>query len=221
MVSASPLIVRDLGQVEYALIWQKMLDFTNQRQASTQDEVWVLQHPAVFTQGKAGKAEHLLKADTGIAVVQSDRGGQITYHGPGQLVFYCLLDLNRLQIGIKTLVSLLEDSVIQLLATIDITAQIKTGAPGVYVEGKKIAALGLRVRKSCTLHGLSLNIDMDLKPFSYINSCGYEDLQATQIKDYINKVNYAVLSDNLVKIVAQNLGFSHIEMSKEYVSEAR
>ncbi len=212
MTNENSLIVRNLGLVEYAVVWDKMLAFTNQRDATTADEIWVLQHLPVFTQGKAGKVEHLLRTDTNIPLIQSDRGGQITYHGPGQLVVYCLLDLNRLQIGIKTLVSLLEKSIIQLLSDLKIKARVKAGAPGVYVEDKKIAALGLRVRKSRTLHGLSLNVSMDLQPFSYINSCGYEDLQVVQITDYISEINFDELSSNLVKIIARNL-------NKDYVSK--
>lgn len=210
MITDNLLIVRYLGLVEYENTWQKMLYFTNERQSTTADEIWVLQHLPVFTQGKAGKAEHLLKTDTNIPVVKSDRGGQITYHGPGQLVIYLLLDLKRLQMGIKSLVSLLENSVIQLLEDLNIKSCIKLGAPGVYVDDKKIAALGLRVRKSCTLHGLSLNVDMDLKPYIYINSCGYKGLQTTQIKDYKNIVNFDSLAANLVKIISDNLKINYV-----------
>lgn len=175
----SALIVRHLGTRPYLDVWQAMQAFTDQRDALTPDEIWLLEHDAVFTQGQAGKAEHLLQSTT-IPVVQSDRGGQITYHGPGQLIAYLLLDVRRKGITVRELVTVLEQAVIALLARYGITASAKPDAPGVYVDGKKIASLGLRIRRGCSFHGLALNINMDLHPFSLINPCGYAGLQMTQ-----------------------------------------
>ena len=173
-------IIRRPGLVEYEPTWQAMRDFTATRAADTADEIWLLQHPPVFTLGMAGKREHLL-ADIGIPVVAIDRGGQITYHGPGQIVIYLLLDLKRRGFGIKELVRRMEQAIIDLLAAIGISAERLAGAPGVYVAGAKIAALGLRVRNGCTYHGLSLNVDMDLTPFQAINPCGYPGMAVTQV----------------------------------------
>ena len=173
--------IRRLGLVDYQASWQQMRDFTDARSKGTEDELWLLQHPAVFTQGQAGKAEHLLSPGE-IPVVCSDRGGQVTYHGPGQWVVYLLLDLRRLNYGIRNLVNLIENSIVRLLGTLEIDGQPRPDAPGVYVDGAKIAALGLRVRRGCSYHGLSLNVDMDLEPFSRINPCGYQDLPVTSIR---------------------------------------
>ena len=176
------LQIRQLGRVLYEPTWHEMQSFTDRRTAETLDELWFLEHPPVFTLGRNSKAEHL--HDTGdIQVVQSDRGGQVTYHGPGQLIAYVLLDINRRQLGVQSLVNLLEQTAINLLSDHGIFAERRTKAPGVYVENRKIAALGLRVRKGCSFHGLSLNVDMDLAPFSMINPCGIEDLEVTQISD--------------------------------------
>lgn len=180
---AAPLI-RNLGLSDYTPVWRAMQDFTNTRTAETPDELWVLQHNPVFTQGQAGKPEHVLDTH-GIPVVQSDRGGQVTYHGPGQLVVYFLLDVRRRGFGVRTLVDLIENSLIAVLASYGIDAQLRKGAPGVYVEGRKIAALGLRMRKGGSLHGLSFNVDMDLTPFSYINPCGYAGMEVTQLRDLV------------------------------------
>lgn len=158
-----------------------MQAFTDSRDTSTPDEIWVVEHPPVYTLGLNGKREHILNV-TDIPIVKCDRGGQVTYHGPGQLVVYFLLDLRRRNLGVKTLVHLLEQAVIDLLNQYNISAQRKDKAPGVYVNGEKIAALGLRVRKGCSYHGLSLNVDMNLTPFSHINPCGYEGLITTQLK---------------------------------------
>lgn len=176
------LHIRQLGRVLYEPTWHEMQSFTDRRTAETLDELWFLEHPPVFTLGRNSKAEHL--HDTGdIQVVQSDRGGQVTYHGPGQLIAYVLLDINRRQLGVQSLVKLLEQTVINLLSDHGIFAERRTKAPGVYVENRKIAALGLRVRKGCSFHGLSLNVDMDLAPFSMINPCGIEDLEVTRMSD--------------------------------------
>jgi lipoyl(octanoyl) transferase len=176
----SSVVVRDLGLIDYTHTWQAMQRFTDQRTDETCDEIWCLMHPAVFTQGQAGRAEHLLDAG-GIAVVQTDRGGQITYHGPGQLVVYLLVDLRRKLMGVRALVDIIEASVVATLAQYQVTAAADPSAPGVYVAGRKIASLGLRVRKGCSFHGLALNVDMDLTPFERINPCGYAGLRMTQL----------------------------------------
>jgi lipoyl(octanoyl) transferase len=174
--------VRQLGRVEYEPTWRAMQTFTAARTADTPDELWVLEHPPVYTLGQAGKPEHLLRA-TDIPIVKIDRGGQITFHGPGQLVVYTLVDLRRRGYGIRELVSRMEQAVIDVLAAQGIAAQRHDGAPGVYVNGAKIAALGLRVRQGCTYHGLAFNVDMDLTPFAAINPCGYPGLAVTQCRD--------------------------------------
>ncbi len=175
-------IVRNLGRVEYAPTWRAMQDFTARRTSDTPDEIWLLEHPPVYTQGQAGKSEHLIAA-TDIPVVPIDRGGQITYHGPGQVVAYVLVDLRRRGYGIRELVTRMEQGVIDLLAAHGVVAGRLPGAPGVYVEGAKIAALGLRVKHGCAYHGLALNVDMDLAPFAAINPCGYAGMRVAQCRD--------------------------------------
>ena len=174
------LLLRELGLVDYEPTLAAMQQFTDTRDADSPDELWLLQHPRVFTQGQAGKAEHVL-APGDIPVIQVDRGGQVTYHGPGQWVLYLMVDIRRRQLGVRDLVDLIEQSLVQLLAGYSINAATKPGAPGVYVAGDKVAALGLRVRRGCSYHGLSLNVDMDLEPFGRINPCGYEGLQVTSM----------------------------------------
>ncbi len=183
MPVAEPLIIRDLGLVDYTSTWQQMQQFTDQRTDETIDEIWLLEHPSVFTQGQAGKAEHLLFPGD-IPVVQVDRGGQVTYHGPGQLVAYVLLNIKRRNLGVRQLVTLIEQVIVNTLASFEVKAYAKADAPGVYVDEKKIASLGLRVRKGCTFHGLALNVDMDLAPFGRINPCGYAGMQMIQSKDF-------------------------------------
>jgi len=182
--------IRKKGLKDYTSTWKEMVSFTENRNIDTPDELWILEHNSVFTQGLSGKPEHLLKA-TQIPIIQSDRGGQITYHAPGQLIIYCLIDIKRLGIGIKKIVSIIEQSLIEFLSTYDIKAHTLTGAPGVYVNGSKIAALGLKVKQGRTYHGLSLNIDMDLSPYKLINPCGYSDLKVTQMCN---------LTDNILSI---------------------
>ena len=174
--------IENLGLRPYQEIWDAMRACTAARDADSADQIWLVQHPSVYTQGQAGKPEHLL-APGDIPVIQIDRGGQITYHGPGQTVMYLLLDLRRAGIGIRALVSLIEESVIGYLQELGIRAQSRIDAPGVYVDGKKIASLGLRVRGGCTYHGVALNVDMDLEPFSRINPCGLVGMQMTQLRD--------------------------------------
>lgn len=175
-------IVRHLGLIDYQNAWQRMRNFTDTRDLHTPDEVWLLEHPKVFTQGQAGLASHILNAGD-IPIVQTDRGGQVTYHGPGQLVIYLLFDLKRLNINIRQFVTLLEQAVINVLAQYHIIAYGDRKAPGVYVDGAKVCAIGLRVRQGCSYHGLAFNINMDLKPYSQINPCGFENLRITQTKD--------------------------------------
>jgi len=179
-VALPHLLLRELGLVDYAPTLRAMQDFTDTRTADTPDELWLLQHPRVFTQGQAGKAEHVL-APGDIPVIQVDRGGQVTYHGPGQCVLYLLVDIRRHKLGVRDLVDLIEHGIVQLLSEYGIDAAAKPAAPGVYVAGEKIASLGLRVRRGCSYHGLSLNVDMDLEPFRRINPCGYEGLQVTSM----------------------------------------
>ena len=181
-IQGAEAVARSLGQVEYEPTWRAMQAFTAQRTSDTPDEIWLLEHPPIYTQGQAGKPEHLIAA-TDIPVIPIDRGGQITYHGPGQVVAYVLVDLRRRGYGIRELVTRMEQAVIDQLAAQGVTATRQEGAPGVYVNGAKIAALGLRVKHGCTYHGLALNVDMDLRPFAAINPCGYAGMQVTQASD--------------------------------------
>ncbi len=180
-MSLDPVIVRYLGEKDYLSIFNKMQAFNQHRESSTLDEIWILQHPAVFTLGLNGKREHVLDAGD-IPLIETDRGGQVTYHGLGQLIVYILFDVRRNKRGVRELVSGLEQSVIDLLALDNIKAEAKKTAPGVYVNGEKIAALGLRVKQGGCYHGLSLNVDMDLSAFDRINPCGYADLKVTSMK---------------------------------------
>ena len=176
----SDLLQRKLGLVDYQPTLQAMKEFTDSRGDETADELWLLQHPRVFTQGQAGKAEHVL-APADIPVIQVDRGGQVTYHGPGQWVLYLMVNLRRHELGVRALVTLIENSLVELLLEYGVVAAARPDAPGVYVGDDKIAALGLRVRKGCSYHGLALNVDMDLEPFGRINPCGYPGLQVTSM----------------------------------------
>ena len=175
-------IVRHLGQVDYRSTWERMQQFTAARTGETADELWFLEHPPVFTLGMAGRREHLL-APGDIPVVMTDRGGQVTYHGPGQLVVYTLIDLRRARLGVRDLVTALEQSVIQYAATLGVTASARREAPGVYVAGRKLASVGIRIRRGCSYHGLALNVNMDLEPFQRINPCGYAGLAMVQLSD--------------------------------------
>jgi lipoyl(octanoyl) transferase len=198
--------VERLGLCDYLPVWADMRTFTAGRRPDSADRVWLLEHRPVFTLGMNGKPEHLLRPGD-IPVVASDRGGQVTYHGPGQLVVYLMLDLRRLGIGVRTLVETIEQSVIDWLASQGVAAQARRDAPGVYVDGAKIAALGLRVRGGCSYHGLSLNVDMDLEPFSRINPCGYQGLCVTQLRDLgIELPLVRVASDWLPELVSR-LGY--------------
>ena len=211
-MSDESLTIRHLGRQDYTQVWREMLDFTTQRTAGKASEIWIVEHPPVFTQGQAGKAEHLLDAGE-IPVVQRDRGGQITYHGPGQLVCYLLLDLKQIGIGIRSLVNSIEEAIIQLLSEQGITAAREPGAPGVYVDGAKIAAIGLRVKRQCTYHGLSLNVDMDLQPFSRINPCGYPGLAVTDMATLGITTDVVTIADNLTVKLAMLLGYTSIKQA--------
>lgn len=181
-ISNTSIKIRQLGTVDYLTTWQAMKEFTNERSAMTQDEIWLLQHPPIYTQGLAGKPEHLLQSSR-IDVIKTDRGGQITYHGPGQIIAYLLLDMRRLKLGVRELVTRMENAVVDLLKIYDIQAESRVDAPGVYVDSAKIAALGLKIKRGYCYHGIALNVDMDLTPFSNINPCGYANLQVTQTKN--------------------------------------
>ena len=199
-------VSRFLGTRDYAAVFSEQRAFTDTRTADTPDELWFLEHPRVFTQGQAGKPEHVLFAGD-IPVVQSDRGGQVTYHGPGQLVVYFLLDLERLGYGIRALVTRLEQSLIALLADYGIAAAADPKAPGVYVDGAKIASLGLRVRKNRSYHGIALNVDMDLEPFARINPCGHAGLKMTQLRDLGAPNELAQVSRDLETQLLRHLGY--------------
>jgi lipoyl(octanoyl) transferase len=201
---APAAIVRELGRVDYEPTWHAMQRFTADRGPATPDEIWLLEHPPVFTLGQAGKPEHLL-ADIGVPVVRIDRGGQITYHGPGQLVAYLLLDLNRRRLKVRELVALIEDALIELLGTWRVEGRRRAGAPGVYVGAAKIAALGLRIRNGCSYHGLALNVDMNLEPFAAINPCGYRGLAVTQLADLGVREPLAAVGRRLAQILARRL----------------
>ncbi|MGX4746409.1 lipoyl(octanoyl) transferase LipB [Providencia rettgeri] len=187
-----------------------MHQFTEDRTENTCDEVWLVEHPRVFTQGQAGKAEHVL-APGDIPVIQSDRGGQVTYHGPGQQVMYVMLDLKRNKIGVRELVTALENTVVNTLAHFNIAAYPRPDAPGVYVNGDKICSLGLRIRQGCSFHGLALNIDMDLEPFNRINPCGYSELKMTQVSDLAPKVSLFDVQPVLIGQFCDTLGFHIVQ----------
>ena len=199
------LIVRTLGEQPYLETWEAMKSFTASRDAATPDELWLLEHPRVYTQGQAGKAEHIL-APGDIPVILVDRGGQVTYHGPGQLVVYLMIDLTRHRLGIRSLVDVIEQAIVRTLAGMGVTAAPRPDAPGVYVEQAKIASLGLRVRRGCSFHGLALNVAMDMEPFRRINPCGYAGMAMCQVSDFVHGVTVAglapTLSDELVNGLA-------------------
>lgn len=198
------MIIRKLGLQDYKKVWQDMQNFTQNREKSTQDELWLLEHFPVYTQGQAGKAEHILNPEN-IPVVQSDRGGQVTYHGPGQLVGYVLMDISAKKLGIRSLVCKLEQIIIDTLQEYEITAHRKEKAPGVYVNDAKIASIGLRVKNGCTYHGIALNVDLDLKPFHGINPCGYEKLEMTQIKNFTSNISIEDTSKKFCKHFTKTL----------------
>lgn len=199
------VVVRDLGYCDYLPVWHAMQKFTAARTEDTADELWLVEHPPVYTQGMNGKPEHLLDPGT-ITVIQVDRGGQVTYHGPGQAVVYVMVDLRRRGWGVRQLVGFMEQAVIDLLADYGITAHARRDAPGVYVENSKIAALGLRVRRGCSYHGLSLNVAMDLEPFQRINPCGYAGMEVAQVSDLGDQGDLGAVSDALLRHLGRYLG---------------
>ena len=202
------IVVKRLGRVDYAPTFQAMQDFTATRGDATPDELWIVEHPTVYTLGQAGKPEHILR-DVGIPLVKIDRGGQVTYHGPGQVVIYLLLDLARLKIKVRELVNAIEQAVIDLLAEHGVTAERRDGAPGVYVGDAKVAALGLRIRNGCSYHGVSLNVDMDLYPFTAINPCGYAGLKVIQTRDLNIPLSVDEAGEQLAKHLLRQLDTHH------------
>ena len=201
--------IQHLGLQEYSPVWQAMRDFTDTRDSSTDDEIWFVQHQPVYTLGKNGKPENIINAGD-IPVINSDRGGQVTYHGPGQLIVYVLLDLNRLKIGVRSLVTLLEDAIVELLSLHGLKAYSRKEAPGVYIDKRKIAALGLRVRRGCSFHGLALNVDMDLEPYERINPCGFEGLEITQVSNLVESTDMASLTSQIQSIIINRLRYDNI-----------
>ncbi|WP_260259151.1 lipoyl(octanoyl) transferase LipB [Vibrio intestinalis] len=209
-----PLVVKHLGRQDYEPIWRAMHAFTDQRSEDTCDEVWFVEHNPVFTQGQAGKAEHLINTGD-IPVVQSDRGGQVTYHGPGQMVVYFLINLRRKKLGVRDLVTHIENLVINTLKAYNIESAAKPDAPGVYVDNKKICSLGLRIRKGCSFHGLALNVNMDLAPFLRINPCGYAGMEMAQVSQLGGPDKVENVAEQLLKELVTLLDYQQIEVSTE------
>nr|WP_218911055.1 MULTISPECIES: lipoyl(octanoyl) transferase LipB [unclassified Pseudoalteromonas] len=218
VVKENTLIVRQLGRQRYLPIWQKMQDFTDTRDDDSADEIWLVEHESVFTQGQAGKDEHLL-APGDIEVIKVDRGGQVTYHGPGQQMMYVLFNLRRLKIGVRELVTWLEECIIESLAEYDIQAYAKADAPGVYVNDSKIASLGLRVRRGCSFHGLALNVNMDLSPFLRINPCGYAGMNMVQTKELKGPQNLETAGAGLVKHMIKKLNATQVKHTEGFENE--
>jgi lipoyl(octanoyl) transferase len=198
------LTIRNLGLQDYDITWQAMQRFTHERTRDTNDELWIVEHPSIYTLGLNGKREHLLTIGN-IPVINSDRGGQVTYHGPGQIIIYVLLDIKRLNLGIHQLVKILEQSMISVLAQHEISGLSRIDAPGVYVNDQKIGSIGLRIKKNCSYHGLSLNNNMDLRPFDHINTCGYSGLEVTQLSDLGVTVSSKELADSVTQAITAAL----------------
>ncbi len=210
MTKANSLTIRLLEQAEpYEPVWQKMQNYTNTRNEQSSDEIWLLEHQKVFTQGQAGKAEHLLNTGD-IPVVQVDRGGQVTYHGPGQLVMYILVDLRRHKLGVRDMVTLMEQAIIDVLQSFSVTAFAKADAPGVYVDQSKIASLGLRVRRGCTFHGFALNLDVDMEPFLRINPCGYAGMQMSNLADFVSNLDHSLVRQRLCDYMVEKIGYTDV-----------
>ena len=202
----SLLHIRRLGLMDYEPVWRAMQAFTDSRDEKTADEIWLVEHPPVFTQGQAGRAEHVL-APGDIPVIQVDRGGQVTYHGPGQIVAYTLIDIKRLELGVRELVTGIENAILAVLESYCVKAQRLAGAPGIYVEGVKIASLGLRVRKGKSFHGLALNVNMDLEPFQRINPCGFQGMQVTNLSAF-EEVDIVEVENRLITSLGKVLGYN-------------
>jgi lipoyl(octanoyl) transferase len=209
VLQTQTLHIRHLGQQDYQTVWHAMQAYTDNRDAHSHDELWIVEHSPVFTQGQAGKSEHILNPGD-IPVIQVDRGGQVTYHGPGQLVVYPLIDIKRAKLGVRQLVNHIEQSIIDMLAQYDINAYAKADAPGVYVQECKIASLGLRIRKGCSFHGLALNVDMDLAPFRRINPCGYAGLEMVQSKALNGPQTVLEAGDKLIQSFSKILGYQEL-----------
>ena len=212
-MAVSDLLVRRLGLMEYEPVWRAMQSFTDHRDTNTADELWLVEHPPVFTQGQAGRAEHVL-APGDIPVIQVDRGGQVTYHGPGQVVAYPLVNLKRKGVGVRDFVNRIEEAIIRVLAHYGVEGQRIEGAPGIYVAGDKVASLGLRVRRGCSFHGLAFNIEMDLEPFSRINPCGYAGLQVTQLSA-LAEVEISDVENHLVEEFIKLLDYDEVVQHRE------
>ncbi|MEK2142776.1 lipoyl(octanoyl) transferase LipB [Vibrio parahaemolyticus] len=212
------LVVKRLGRQDYEPVWKAMHEFTDQRTEETPDEVWLVEHNPVFTQGQAGKAEHLINTGD-IPVVQSDRGGQVTYHGPGQLVAYFLINLRRKKLGVRDLVTTIENLVINTLKAYNIDSAARPDAPGVYVDGKKICSLGLRIRKGCSFHGLALNVNMDLTPFLRINPCGYAGMEMVQVSQFNGPSDVETVEKQLIEELVTLLDYERVEFSTEASSQ--
>ena len=210
---SSSLVIRHLGLADYEPVWRRMQAFTDSRDENTQDELWLVQHPPVFTQGQAGKAEHVL-APGDIPVIQVDRGGQVTYHGPGQIVAYPLVNLKRKGVGVRDFVNRIEEAIIRVLGRYSVEGLRIDGAPGIYVAGDKVASLGLRVRRGCSFHGLAFNIEMDLEPFNRINPCGYAGLQVTQLSA-LAEVEIGEVENHLVEEFVKLLDYAEVVQHRE------
>lgn len=206
--AADSIVVRSLGRREYEPLWREMQQFTDQRSQTTPDEIWFTEHPPVFTLGLNASREHLL-APGDIPVIQIDRGGQVTYHGPGQLMIYPLIDLKRAKLGVRDLVTALEQTIVDLAASFDLEAAARADAPGVYVAGRKLASVGLRVRRSASYHGMALNVDVDLAPFSRINPCGFSGLELTDLKRLGVCNPMQDIADRVLQHLLGHLGFQH------------
>lgn len=217
-MSENTLVVRQLGRRRYMPVWQKMQDFTDTRDNNSADEIWLVEHDPVFTQGQAGKDEHLLTPGD-IEVIKVDRGGQVTYHGPGQQMMYVLFNLRRLKIGVRELVTWLEECIVDTLKEYNINAYAKPDAPGVYVNDSKIASLGLRVRRGCSFHGLALNVSMDLSPFLRINPCGYAGMNMVQTTDLAGPANLEQASAGLVKHMIKKLNATQVKHTEGFENE--
>ncbi|MCC4833668.1 lipoyl(octanoyl) transferase LipB [Shewanella sp. 1_MG-2023] len=203
------LHIRHLGRQDYESVWHAMQAYTDNRDSESNDELWIVEHSPVFTQGQAGKSEHILNPGD-IPVIQVDRGGQVTYHGPGQLVVYPLIDIKRGKLGVRQLVNNIEQSIVDMLAMYDVNAYAKADAPGVYVDERKVASLGLRIRKGCSFHGLALNVDMDLAPFQRINPCGYAGLEMVQCKALGGPQTVNDAGDKLIQTLSKVLGYQEL-----------
>lgn len=214
-----PCYYRELGLMPYQTVWQAMRDFTIERSSEQADEIWSCQHHPVYTQGQAGKTEHILRASS-IPIVQSDRGGQVTYHGPGQIIIYVLLDLKRHQLTVRNLVCTLEQSVIHTLASYDVVAYARRDAPGVYVDNAKICSLGLRIKRGYSYHGLALNVDMDLSPFQNINPCGHHGLSLTQLCDHNKTANLTDTQTKLIENLSSRLNLSLTTLNDNNIGTA-